>query len=127
MGRSYTCNVIGYSAEQDGRWRLYPAMTKTEMAQIQHIEGRDLWPVEGWQAQTEIGRRMLGDDGYVLDKNIKHVQLTTCRICGGRGSVRRHGCPVCNHSGICRRGNENAWKPWQLDEMRKEFAEEVKA
>ena len=130
MGKSITINVIGFSADEGGKRYVCHATTKTEMVQEAKKMADCGHPVIGWYAQTNQGRKMLRYDNRlpgcweeVPDGLIKHVTLRSCPICDGDGVLDitegvKHGCPICNSSGLCRTGHEKQWRSWQIEGMK---------
>ena len=118
---SHTYNVIGVASEHDGQQRLYPAMSRVEMAQqavtAERFDGEH---IESWYAQTRAGERMI-EQG-------PSRRVEKCRICGGAGrklnvDKKAHCyCPVCSGSGVAAVGVYRKWRDWQLDMMRADFA-----
>jgi hypothetical protein len=123
--------MIGLGQIHDGSRREYPAMNRVEMEQQRHnAEGKQDKIIE-WYAQTKTGARTLGPvcSGpwqVVMDSFVRHVQLTVCPYCHGRGHNGNRYCPVCNGSGRMKPGNDKHWQQWQLDRMKAE-AEEATA
>ena len=133
MGRSQTINCIGVGPDEliEGKMRhkLYYAMNRIEIAQeIAKARKRGDYIVS-WYSQTKTGNRVLGLDPWeydILTDQINLPKLITCPICHGEGSWSlggnlQHSCVVCNGSGICKKGNENKWQAWQIDEMKQKY------
>jgi len=139
MGRSQTYNVYGVSAAEkvdENTTRRYEclAMTKSEMVQEKAKMSHRGTPVVAWAAQTARGCQMLSCGGdfvpfeheLVSDMQVKHVAMVECPICHGKSievknGVRPNSCPVCNNSGLTRKGHWKRWNDWQLDHMRERF------
>lgn len=127
-----TVKVIGLSEPIDTEFRqkeVFCANNKLEMAQEKEkAKGRGMSIVE-WYAQTKQGCKMLGTLSTfekIEDAQVKHIKTVTCPICKGQGGKLKangwkHGCPVCDGSGITKNNYWNNWRDWQLEEMRKEF------
>ena len=125
MGRSYIINCLGYGPVVNGRRRVFSAMNRLEIEQERHKAEKEGIKIVYWIAQTKTGEGVLGCDscGSALDRNVPHVKTITCPVCLGQGGNGKYYCPVCKGSGITTQGNEKHWRPWQIEEMRKEQAE----
>ncbi len=127
MGRSYTYHCIGQGPieridDKSYRRREYYAMNRVEIAQETEKARKRGESIVEWWAQTGTGCRVLGDDAAqswpVLAGDIKLPKLVACPVCRGSGEK---GCPVCNRSGVCKKGNEKRWLPWQIERMKEEY------
>ena len=118
MGKSYTIHCVGIPNGLD--------MSRLELCQEQYRWGKQGIPIEYWVSQTKVGDKILKLDGFgnykttsqLIDEGIiSYVWLVTCPICKGDGHNGQYFCPVCNGSGICKKGNEKHWQPWQIESM----------
>lgn len=125
MGRSYTINCLGYGPVVEGRRRVFSAMNRLEIEQVRHQAKGEGIEIQYWIAQTKTGERILGfpEFGSQLDRDVPRVKTIACPVCLGQGRNGKYHCPVCHGSGITTQGNEKHWRPWQIEEMRKEQAE----
>lgn len=138
MGRSQTINCIGHGPDElvDGKikQRIYYAMNRIEVSQEIEKARKNGNYIVGWYSQTKTGQKVLGISGWdyeISTNEIKLPKLITCPICHGKGSWSlgtglKHGCVVCNSSGICKKGNEKHWQDWQLDWMKQEYQQHIK-
>ena len=125
MGRSYTYNCIGEgqnrSTEEDTvSHYLYMAMSRLEIMQETKKAARHGDEIVCWYAQTRTGERILGGREMVVgESRVAAIPACkgaiTCPVCNGQGK-----CPVCNFSGITTAKILNTYRPWQLEEMRRE-------
>jgi len=119
MGKSYTIHCVGVP--------IGTAMSHLELCQQTYLYTKKGTPPEYWVSQTKVGDKILKLDGFGNYKTVKELiqegiinydWLITCPICEGQGHNGQYYCPICNGSGICRKGNERHWQPWQLENMR---------
>jgi len=116
MGKSYTYNCIGVCHKRAGKYAVYFAMNRLDMAQItKKASEHDGETISYWYAQTKKGEQILGGRAQVFVSELKPVRgLVTCEVCNGIG------CPVCNNSGITHKGHYEKWSSWQIDMFRAE-------
>lgn len=125
MGRSHTIHCIGLAVVEEGRQRMFSAMSRLEMAQETEKAKREGLIIVSWYAQTETGCRILGDDMAlyytVKASDVPQVKgLITCDVCSG------NGCPVCRYSGVTVKKEKTKYLDWQLKRFREEHGERGK-
>ena len=126
MSRSITINCVGYApAEKENKYRVFDAMSQKEIAQARAKAGKEGLKIKFWQSQTKVGERILNGKVEELDENIIVKKMVECPICLGKGyngqdkkGIKYH-CPVCDGSGITKKGDWNHWQSWQLEDMKK--------
>ena len=116
MGHSHTYNVLVHAIKDDID-HIAGAMSKTDIAQIAHKFEHDGKAVYLLEAQTSAGKKMLNGETYLPYRNFTAV-LVSCPVCD------KHGCPVCNFSGITRNNHWLKWQDWQIENMRSNFAKD---
>jgi len=123
MGKSYTYHIIGCVPISKDKERIFPAMSKLEMAQAREKAHREGLKIKYWYAQTGTGRRMLKGHWQIPDSEIEIKGIITCAVCRGLGRSKPKGriinfsCPVCSGSGKTRKDQYSRWMPWQLKLM----------
>jgi hypothetical protein len=135
MGRSITIHCIGYArtggyvnekGEGVTQHRLFYAMNRLEVEQKRYEAAKEGLKINYWVAQTKTGLRILASKKVFVeywpinDKDVPRVNTVTCPICLGEGHNGKYYCPVCNGSGITKKGNEKRWQPWQIEHMKAE-------
>jgi len=117
---SHTYHIIGYAPMGPNRQALYCTMSRVGIVQQMQKAERQGRRITHWQAQTKTGLRVLGlIDGFWFCSTSelpRLPKLVDCPICNASG------CIVCDYSGLCKPGHWNKWLPWQLDEMRADYA-----
>ena len=133
---SYTYHCVGQGPieridNKTYRRREYYAMNRVEIVQEAEKARKRGESIIEWWAQTRTGCRVLGDDTAqswpVPAGRINLPKLVVCPVCQGEGGSQivsgiRNICVVCNGSGICKKGNEKRWLPWQIERMKEEYA-----
>ena len=119
MGKSITIHCIGYGPNINQTWKTYHAMNRREIAQEIEKARKAGETIVHWIAQTRIGAKILGDsitkDWPVFTRDLPPLpKMVECPVCSGKG------CRVCDSSGITTPGYWLKWRPWQLEEMKKE-------
>ena len=119
MGKSYTIHCVGVPVGS--------AMSRLELCQQTYSLTKQGYNIEYWVSQTKVGDKILKlDDGFnyktvkqlVAEGILNYDWLVVCPICEGEGHNGKYYCPICNGSGLCKRGNEKHWQPWQIENMR---------
>ena len=135
MGKSITINCIGMGPAQEDsegtiRRRVYEAMTKGEIVQEIAKAKKRGEVITHWYCQTKAGEEILRPkffEDFVKTEDIKLPKLPKCPVCNGqgirpcKGDIYEDYCVVCRGSGICRKGSEKNWRPWQIQMMKDEF------